>query len=320
MLIKRKRGAKSMNLPLVFDGHCDTPAELFRKKESLRVNTGAVSLARAEKLNGYVQFYAFCTCWQDGPEKAPEIFERALPYFERELRDHSSRISLCRNAGDAERAAAAGRCGAFLSIEGAESIRCDPSRLEAVWNRGVRMMTLTWNYRNALAGSCFTGEGLSAQGREFVRQAQALGILLDVSHLSEQAFWDLCEISEKPIVASHSNSRAVCPNPRNLTDEQFLALCRLGGTAGLNLYGPFLTQAQPTLDDVYRHYEHFLSLGGEGHVALGGDLDGCDALPAGFSGIDSYQALFGCLAGHGCSQESLDSLFHGALLGALKKA
>ena len=131
-------------------------------------------------------------------------------------------------------------------------------------------MTLTWNFQNALAGSCVTGEGLSGQGREFVREAQRLGILLDVSHLSDRAFWDLCEISEKPVVASHSNSRAVCANRRNLTDEQFLALCRLGGTAGINLYGAFLTDGAPTLDDVYRHVDRFLSLGGEGHEAGGG--------------------------------------------------
>ena len=181
------------------------------------------------------------------------------------------------------------------------------------------MITLTWNHRNALAGSCRTGEGLSAQGREFVRRAQKLGILLDVSHLSDRAFWDLCEISEKPIVASHSNSRAVCANARNLTDEQFGAICRLGGTAGLNLYRDFLSDKPAAFEDVYRHLDHFLSLGGEGHVALGGDLDGCDELPEGFSSVASYPALWRYLAGKGYSEQTLTSLFSGALLDVLRK-
>ena len=321
MLVKMKKESWDlMEMPVVFDGHCDTPVELWRKQESLLRNTGAVCLERAEKLNGYLQFYAFCTCWQDGPARAAEHFSAALPYFERELQKNADSISLCRSARDAEQAIQKGRCGAFLSVEGAEALGCDPARLQRAWERGVRMVTLTWNFQNALAGSCVTGEGLSGQGREFAREAQRLGILLDVSHLSDRAFWDLCEISEKPIVASHSNSRAVCANRRNLTDEQFLALCRLGGTAGINLYGAFLTEGAPTLDDVYRHIDRFLSLGGEGHVALGGDLDGCEELPEGFAGVDDYRALYAYLSGRGYPQSTLCSLFSGALLDVLKKA
>ena len=247
------------------------------------------------------------------------FFISMLPYFQAQLFQYSARIQLCRTADDALAALSAGRCGAFLSIEGAESISCDPGLLDEAWAQGIRMITLTWNYRNALAGSCHTGEGLSAQGREFARRAQKLGIILDVSHLSDRAFWDLCEISEKPIVSSHSNSRAVCANPRNLTDEQFQAICRLGGTAGLNLYSLFLSDRPATFEDIYRHLDHFLSLGGDGHVALGGDLDGCDELPAGFASLDSYSALWRFLEGKGYSEKALTSLFSGALLDVLRK-
>ena len=308
-----------MTKPVVFDGHCDTAAELFRKQESLPDNTGMVSLKLAAQLGGYLQFYAFCTCWQNGPETAASEYQAMLPYFQAQLFQYSARIQLCRTADDALAALSAGRCGAFLSIEGAESISCDPGLLDEAWAQGIRMITLTWNYRNALAGSCHTGEGLSVQGREFARRAQKLGIILDVSHLSDRAFWDLCEISEKPIVASHSNSRAVCANPRNLTDEQFQAICRLGGTAGLNLYSLFLSDRPATFEDIYRHLDHFLSLGGDGHVALGGDLDGCDELPAGFASLDSYSALWRFLEGKGYSEKALTSLFSGALLDVLRK-
>lgn len=111
------------------------------------------------------------------------------------------------------------------------------------------MIAPAWNAQNALTGSCMTGGGLTAQGKEFVRRAQKLGMILDVSHISEKAFWDLCDITEKPFVASHSNSRAICKHVRNLTDEQFKALCEAGGTAGLNLYGAFLRdEGRPTLE------------------------------------------------------------------------
>lgn len=117
-------------------------------------------------------------------------------------------------------------------------------------------------------------------------------MLVDVSHLSEKGFWDMIELAEKPVLASHSNSFSVCPHPRNLTDDQFRAICDLGGTAGLNLYVPFLTeQPRASFDDLRRHLDHFLELGGEGHIALGADLDGCDRLPTGFSGLDDYEAL-----------------------------
>ena len=106
-----------------------------------------------------------------------------------------------------------------------------PGKLELACAQGVRMIAPAWNAQNALTGSCMTGGGLTAQGKEFVRRAQKLGMILDVSHISEKAFWDLCDITEKPFVASHSNSRAICKHVRNLTDEQFKALCEAGGTA-----------------------------------------------------------------------------------------
>ena len=276
----------------IVDGHCDTPMELYLRQEDLQDNTCQVSLSRAQTLAGYVQFYAFCTVWLDKRTSFEQHYEAALSYFDRQLDKHAGSIVRCRTEADARAAIAGGKCGAFLSIEGAEAISCDPGKLELAYEQGVRMIAPCWNAPNALTGSIVSGGGLTAQGREFVRRAQKLGILLDVSHISEKAFWDLCDITEKPFVASHSNSRAVCRHVRNLTDEQFKALCQIGGTAGLNLYGAFLKDDGPvTFEDVWRHIEHFLELGGEGHIALGGDLDGCSVLPESFTGVDSYELL-----------------------------
>ena len=213
----------------------------------------------------------------------------------------------------------AGKCAAFLAIEGAEAVREDEGLLEHAYESGVRMISLVWNLPNGLAAPCGSDEGLTETGRRFFKRAQTLGMLVDVSHLSEKGFWDMIELAEKPVLASHSNSFSVCPHPRNLTDDQFRAICDLGGTAGLNLYVPFLTeQPRASFDDLRRHLDHFLELGGEGHIALGADLDGCDRLPAGFSGLDDYEALGDFLKNTGYSDETIQNLFCNSLMKVVK--
>ena len=303
----------------IFDGHCDTPIELWRQGQALGENTLAVSLARGAKLSGWAQFFAFCTAWVEQKLPRPEIFSRALDCFLAQLRENEDKITLCRTAADAEAAMQAGKCAAFLAIEGAEAVREDEGLLEAAYAAGVRMISLVWNLPNSLAGSCATGEGLTPKGKAFFRRAQALGMLVDVSHLSEKGFWDMAELAERPIVASHSDSAAVCPHARNLTDAQFKAIRDLGGTAGLNLYAPFLTaQPRATFDDLRRHLDHFLKLDGEGHLALGADLDGCELLPEGFSGLDDYNKLGDALSASGYSDKTIQNLFCNSLMKVVK--
>lgn len=303
----------------VFDGHCDTPIELWLQNQPLLENTLAVSLARAQRLGGWAQFFAFCTAWVKATLPRPEIFSRALDNFHAQLRENEDKITLCRTASEAETAMQAGKCAAFLAIEGAEAVREDEGLLEHAYESGVRMISLVWNLPNGLAAPCGSDEGLTETGRRFFKRAQALGMLVDVSHLSEKGFWDMIELAEKPVLASHSNSFSVCPHPRNLTDDQFRAICDLGGTAGLNLYVPFLTeQPRASFDDLRRHLDHFLELGGEGHIALGADLDGCDRLPAGFSGLDDYEALGDFLKNTGYSDETIQNLFCNSLMKVVK--
>ena len=165
------------------------------------MNTCQVSLERAKKLPGYVQFHAFCTVWLQKEGSFEAHYQNALANFRRELDENADQIVRCGTEADARHAIEHGKCGALLSIEGAEAISCDPGKLDLAYEQGIRMIAPVWNAENALAGSCVTGGGLTAQGREFVRRAQKLGIILDVSHLSEEGFWDLCDITEKPFVA-----------------------------------------------------------------------------------------------------------------------
>lgn len=302
----------------VFDAHCDTAMELFLRAQPLAQNHLAVSLARAAKLPGYAQMFAFCTVWVQDGRTDEELFHAAFDNFCAEIRKNSAKAALCTCAQDAEAAMQAGKAAAFLSLEGAEPIACDPGRLDEAYALGIRMIAPCWNAENALTGSCVTGGGLTAQGREFCRRAQKLGIVLDVSHMSERGFWDLTEIVEKPIAASHSNSRALCPHIRNLTDDQFRAIVQLGGAAGLNLYAPFLAGQTATVDDAVRHIDHWMELGGDGHAALGADFDGCDALPEGITGIDDYEKLSSALARRGYAADTLRRLFSETWMEVLK--
>lgn len=296
----------------IFDGHCDTAVELWRKGEGLQSNSGQVSLEQAAEFPAYVQFFAFCTVWMDTPQTNPARFAAIDTYFIKELK--RAAVPLCRTAEEISRVLTEGGRGAVLSIEGAEAFDCDVGRLEELAARGVRMIAPVWNYENALAGSCVTGGGLTARGREFVRRAQRCGIIVDVSHMSERGFWEVCELAERPIVASHSNAKAVCGHARNLTDEQFRAICDLGGTAGLNLYAAFLHDTgRASMEDVRRHLEHFLELGGEGHLALGGDLDGCDVLPEGMRGLRDYAALETELENWGFEEKTIQNLYYKSL-------
>lgn len=277
----------------VFDSHCDTATELWKRKETLERNTCHISLPRMEQFAGCAQYFAFCTLGGlDTGWTCEQLLWEPYRYFMNQLQVHKDRIQLCVNGDDLDQAMAAGKCAAFLSLEGAEGIACDPGRLEQLREAGITMVNLTWNANNALAGcSKEDGPGLSEQGREFVRRAQKLGILIDVSHVSDRAFWDIMDIAEAPVVASHSNSRRLCGHSRNLTDEQFLAICECGGYAGINLCPAFLSEGKkPDFETIYTHMDHFLQLGGE-HVAMGGDLDGISSLPDGFAGMQDYEKL-----------------------------
>jgi membrane dipeptidase len=230
------------------------------------------------------------------------------------------KIELAFSADDVEQNLKNGKMSAVLTIEGPAGIGFDPEMLEMMQKTGFRITSLGWNEKNDLTGSNVTGGGLTDKGREFLREAQRLGILIDVSHISDEGFWDIMKATDKPIIATHSNSRAVCGHSRNLTDDMFRAICETGGVAGFNQCAPFVGQ-DPDLDTVCDHILHFLTLDPTGkHIALGGDLDGCDELPSGFDGVQSYPAMAQRLLDRGVSENIVEDIFWNNALGVMKRA
>ena len=304
-----------MNIP-VFDLHCDTALALLGRNAatvgSLKTNAGHLDLDRAGELAGFAQCFACFTTpeMEKWYHKSPvEMFERELAAILSQIESNSDRITLAYSAKDVRANQDIGKMSAILTIEGTAGFGYDPELLPDLHSVGFRIASLGWNEKNPLTGSNKTGGGLTDQGREFVRIAQKLGMVIDVSHISDEGFWDIIKITEKPIVATHSNSRALCGHSRNLTDDMFKAICQTGGVAGFNQCADFIGDA-PDLDTACDHFLHFLELDPEGdHIALGGDLDGCDYLPAGFEGVQSYPKLADRLLTRGVDEKILRKIF-----------
>ena len=207
----------------------------------------------------------------------------------------------------------AGKAAALLSIEGAELLPDRPDALDYVYDAGVRLITLTWNYRSRYGCSSAVdqNEGLTELGKQLVRDCGEKGIIVDVSHLSDRGFQDVCEATDRPFVATHSDSRVLCRNSRNLTDEQFTEIANRRGLVGVNLYTPFLVrQSDSVIDDAIDHIERFIGMYGEKVVALGCDFDGCDTLPIGIDGLADMYRLADRMLTLGYKQETVDGLFY----------
>ena len=226
-----------------------------------------------------------------------------------QIERNSGMISQAFSAKDVEDNRANGIMSAILTLEGSAGFGYDPALLEMLYRVGFRIVSLGWNEQNQLTGSNVTGGGLTDMGREFVKEAQRLGMLIDVSHISDEGFWDIMKITEAPIIATHSNSRAICDHSRNLTDDMFRAICATGGVAGFNQCAPFVGQ-KPDLNSVCDHICHFLEMDPDcKHIALGGDLDGCDELPEGLTGIESYPAMSDALLKRGLTENIVENIY-----------
>ena len=304
-----------MNIP-VFDLHCDTALVLLgqslNEAGSLGKNQLHIDLERAAGLEGYCQCFACFTTPMMQQEQGVSpivLFERELATIQREVDRNKGLISFAYSMAEVERNREKGKMSAILTIEGPAGFDFDPELLENLYQIGFRVTTLGWNEQNVLTGSNVTGGGLTEKGKAYVREAQRLGMLVDVSHISDEGFWDIIDCTQAPIVATHSNSRRVWDHSRNLTDEMFRAICRTGGVAGINQVEEFLGE-HSTLDTVCDHIFHFLELDPSGkHIALGGDLDGCDRLSRGFEGIQSYPALAERLLERGLGEETIRDIF-----------
>lgn len=275
-----------------FDCHADTLTEITKPGEDLERNTCDLDLERVEKFaDPYTQIFAI---WRDrkkmDEEKPEEEFLRLYRRAAELLEKADQKIIWCRNAQDMEEAHKSGKAAAFLSLE---DISTAGRYAEQIYSLGFRFAMLTWNYENryACGASSDQHRGLTEEGKELTKYLIDQGIILDISHLSDQGAEDLMTLTDAPIIASHSNVRSVCPHPRNLPEGLIRELIRRQGLIGINFFAPFVGE-NPQVEDLLRHMDVILSLGGEDVLALGGDLDGCDGVfPAGIIGVETVPVL-----------------------------
>lgn len=291
-----------MSIPY-FDCHCDTIIKCITEDKSLRSSDLHLDLLRLKRYSPSAQVFSICTETSDEPAAKAEY---ALKVLKSQLLKNSDIAKLCLNFNDIVEAESESKIAAFISIEGAEQI----SDLQRAYDEGVRIVHLTWNFDNELSGAAVgSGDGLTEKGKAFVRAAQRLGMLLDMSHISEAGFWDVVAITTRPVIAGHSNSSVLCDNKRNLSDEQFAALKNCGGGAGVNLYPNFLGK-NAHVDTVISHIEHFLSLGGEKSIFLGCDFDGIDITPERINGVQDMPLLYETLLKYNYKESLVNDIFY----------
>ncbi len=345
----------------VVDMHCDTISELEKKGgeegASLRENGRHLDLARMKKSGYLLQNFALFVdagACEDPWEKACSLYE----VYRKEMEKNCDLIAPVLCFEDIAANEAAGKMSALLTVEEGAVCKGEIEKLHQLYNMGVRMMTLSWNYPNELGfpnldsakgkgvwrlcrelrESGLTGKqyrerqektqkifenyfympdgknGLTEKGREFVEEMERIGMIVDVSHLSDAGFYDVLEIAKKPFVASHSNARSVCRSARNLSDDMIRKLSERGGCMGLNFCADFLKEVPAgtwnpgAVEDVVRHAQYITNLGGIEVLGLGSDFDGIDT-NEGLPGVQSMEILWDALKRSGYTEGELDRIF-----------
>ncbi|QHA36216.1 membrane dipeptidase [Rossellomorea marisflavi] len=284
---------------MIIDTHCDVLMKLYMHQGRYLFNTKSglmITYPQLVQQHSRVQLFAI---FIPTHLKPGERFQAALTMvnlFHRQVISPNDKMVMVRSREDVL-ALEEDEIGAMLTLEGIEAIEEDMEKLEILYRLGVSSVGLTWNWANAAADGALEprGAGLTNFGKEIITFLNDHGMWTDMSHLSEQAFWDALPLAEHPI-ASHSNAYTICQNPRNLKNDQIEALIAKDGFIGITFVPPFLNTAkEASMYDVIRHVDHVCSLGGEDHIGFGSDFDGIDQTVSGLCRYTDYGSLIGML-------------------------
>lgn len=310
---------------LVVDGHADSILQVLQGERTLieRSDRGHLDFprARAGGLGCSIQ-----AAWPD-PVYYPVAAKRVLAQIDAllgQIEKSEGAASLALTAGDVREAREAGRLAIVLDVEGAEPLHGEIALLRILHRLGVRVLQPVWNHRNEAAdGVVEEGSrgGLSQFGRALVREANRIGVALDVSHLTQSGFFDVLELSDRPVLFTHGNCRALFDHRRNLTDEQIRALAQAGGVLGISVVSAFMVpggdatsreaaeaalRASPgDVGTVANHVDHVVQLVGPDHVAYGSDFDGTSVVPNGLESVELLPNLTAELLARGYDEPSL---------------
>jgi membrane dipeptidase len=266
-----------------------------------------------------VEVFAVCTAHTDydSVKKTLQMIDKFW-----QLVETNQNMEIIERYKDIEEITEKDKIAGMLAIEGAEAVY-DLSALRNFYRLGVRLITLAWSKRNQLAegiDELRANGGVTELGKKVIKEMNRLGMVIDVSHLTPNSFWDVIEFSNKPIVASHSNAKEVCNHPRNLNDKQIIALAENGGLMGINFCPIFLSNnGQADMLDIIKHIKHIKNLVGIEYVGLGTDYDGISQPPIGLERIDELPALKEKLIESGFSKEEVTKLCRDNWLNLFKR-
>jgi len=267
-----------------FDLHCDTLTEIYKRKTTLAASGCAVSYDRCG-FSEYKQAFAIFIPDELKGDEATKYFKAVAKYA----------------------VETGGIRDGFITVENGNMLAGNLDNLELLRQYDVKMFGLCWNGQNELCGGAGTDIGLSGFGNRVITELEKMGIVVDVSHTSDRALYDVLDMVTKPVAASHSNARGVCSHRRNLDNRALKKLFSSGGLCGINFYPLFLGEGD-VFERIYAHISYMLDLGGEHSIAIGADFDGAD-MDEKLMAIDSVPDLYYSLQCRGISDKTLDDIF-----------
>lgn len=332
------------------DLHCDTIQKIveegadFTDEKELHVNLpGLISS------NTIAQVFACFIFGSKNADKEFEVCNTFIDAIEELTAEYNDRLFIATDSNDLEHGMNSdGKTAVIIAIEGATPLKGDPSVLEHFYHRGVRLLTIAWD-DNEFCGTVFGNKGgLTVIGEKLIHYCNELGVIVDVSHASDQAFYDIASITKIPFAASHSNARSVCPNDRNLTDDMIKLIAQKGGIIGLTYGSGFINSdyykheklsrdkildglrnntitfkeahaidkkllsnlSDASIRELVAHAKHILNKGGEECLGLGSDFDGVISIPQEMSGIGSLPFLVEEMEKQGIKARVIDKITH----------
>ena len=317
---------------IIIDAHCDTilhaapriGAYRWKQRSIIeRSDEGHIDLPRLLEGGVTCQFFAIYVDAVYKPVKATARALELMTVLYEEVEKSNGRMTIIDKSEDIINAKKEGKVAVLISFEGGEPIQFNPIILRMFYKLGLRELSFTWNERNMLADGVGEGRaksGITEIGMKALDEMKRLGIILDVSHLSETGFWDVVNNYDQTIIASHSNAKAICDHRRNLTDEQLKALAEKGGVTGMN-FAPFfiVKNGKATVDDLIKHIDHIVNLVGIDHVGLGSDFDGIPSTPIGLEDVSRLPNLTAKLLEKGYSKNDIKKILGENFLRVIKK-
>lgn len=289
-----------------FDLHCDTIGECYKKSFLLRKNELHLDLERCKAIGEHTQVFAIWIPDELRGDTAFSYFNNVTDFYHSQINENDDLISYYNSDKKTP-------VKSILAMEGASGCGGSIKGLHSAYEKGVRLITLTWNANNEIGGGAFADGGITPYGKEFIKEAENLGIVLDVSHLNRESFFDFIDISSKPFVASHSNIDIVntYKSPkRNLTKEQVRLIKERDGIIGINFYVDFIEDENAVgFEAIERQLDAFLEMNCEDVISLGSDYDGCRINPL-LSSVEKLTDLYNWLNNKGYNESLLNKLFY----------